>query len=141
MSLRFVHETPPTWDAEKETIVGGVPPGSLSIGSHRPGDLLPGEWWRVEDGTEVVGYGWMDTNWGDAEILLAVHPQREGQGIGSFILDRLEDEARARGLNHLHNVVPASHPRREAVSRWLQKRRFQPSEDGQDLRRVVASSR
>ena len=36
---------------------------------------------------------------GDAEILVAVAPQAHGQGLGGFVLEHLEEEARARGLS------------------------------------------
>ncbi len=76
--------------------------------------------------------------WGDAEVLLAVDPARQGHGVGTFIMDHLEDEARARGLNQLYNAVLPTHPDREELTRWLEKRAFKPSEDGAVLRRVVA---
>ena len=102
------------------------------------GDLAPGEWFRVEDGGTVVGYGWMDCTWGDAEILLAVDPAARGRGVGTFILDRLEEEAASRGLNYLYNSVRPGHPERESVTRWLTARRFAPAGDGLLKRRVVA---
>ena len=63
--------------------------------SYADGAALPGDWWaaRTPDGT-VVGYGWLDATWGgDAEILLAVDPSAQQQGVGSFVIARLEDEA------------------------------------------------
>ena len=71
------------------------------------------------------------------EILLAVAPDARGAGLGTYILDRLEDEARTRGLNYLYNVVRPTHPDREAVSRWLAARHFRPSDEGH-LKRAVA---
>ena len=74
------------------------------------GALAPSEWWRVEKDGRVVGYGWLDVNWGDAEILLATDPEDRRQGVGSFILDHLSEEASTRGLRYLTNVVRPTHP-------------------------------
>jgi N-acetylglutamate synthase-like GNAT family acetyltransferase len=78
----------------------------------------------------------MDHTWGDAEILLAVHPDHGGQGDGTYILDRLEREAERQGLNYLWNVVRPSHPDVPGIQAWLRRRGFRPSEDG-SLRRQV----
>ena len=85
----------------------------------------------------MLGYGWMDCTWGDAEILLAVRAENGGRGVGTFILDRLEEEAATRGVNYLYNVVRPTHPERENVTRWLQGRRFEPSHDDDRLMRRV----
>ena len=90
--LRWIQESPPYWDAAKARIIGAAPPGTFApdrLSRLRDGDLLPGDWFRVEAGDRVVGFGWMDTTWGDAEILLAVDPERRNVGVGSFILDHL----------------------------------------------------
>ena len=137
MTLAWFHEHPARWDRTKANILGAAPKGVFDFSGYGPGDLLPGEWWRAEESGAVVGFGWMDATWGDAEILLAVDPAKQTSGVGTFILDRLEGEARARGLNHLYNVVPAAHPDPEGLRRFLEKRRFTPSEDGRVLRRVV----
>ena len=94
------------------------------------------DWWRVEEDGEVLGYGWMDCTWGDAEILLVVDPRHTGKGAGSFILDRLEKEAQAHGLNYVYNVVRPTHPDREGITRWLEARRFAESVDGLLKRQV-----
>ncbi len=141
MGFAWTRENPPHWDEHKAEIVGGAPRGIFDLPHYKQGDVLPGEWWRVEDDSGVVGYGWMDTVWGDAEILLAVTPDRQKQGVGSFILDHLEEEARARGLNHLYNSVRPSHPERARITRWLESRHFKPSGDGVVLRRVVAAKK
>ena len=136
MALAWVHEDTPRWDAGKARILGGAAPGSIDVPELAPGDLAPGEWFRVERDGAIVGYGWMDCTWGDAEILLAVDPAERGAGIGAFVLDHLESEAASRGLNYLYNAVKASHPQREAVTRWLVGRGFRPSGDGLLKRRV-----
>jgi len=132
-----MHESPATWDDDKAAIVGGVPDGIFRLGPFDDGDLLAGEWWRVEDDGKVVGYGWMECTWGDAEILLAVSSDWQGKGVGTFILDRLEQEAVTRGLNYLYNVVRETHPDREGVARWLAARNFSASHDDDRLMRRV----
>ena len=79
----------------------------------------------------------MDVVWGDAELLIAVAPEARGRGVGSFILEKVENEARRMGVNHVCNQVRPTHPDREAVSAWFRKRGFQPNEDGTLLRAVV----
>ena len=62
------------------------------------------------DDGEIAGYGWLDSEWGDAQITFWVDPARRGAGVGDFIVDHLEDEAAARGLNYIYNVVPGQPP-------------------------------
>jgi len=140
MGLKWIAENPPHWDDTKERLIGGAPEGIFDIGKHSAGALIPGEWWRVEDDEGVAGYGWMDCTWGDAEILLAVSPDRRGHGVGSYILDQLEKEAAGHGLNYLYNLVRPSHPDREGISAWLGKRGFARSHDDELLRRSVRHS-
>lgn len=139
MGLRWLRDAPPYWDADKARIVGDVPAGVFggAFARHREGDLLPNDWWRVEKDGHIVGYGWMDVSWGDAEILLAVAPEARKQGIGSFILERLEVEARVRGLNYLYNVLRSTHPEHDEVRAWLRERSFMTAEDGRLHRAVV----
>lgn len=139
MSLSWIRERSATWDEEKRRIVGGAAPGTFDSRYARIpiGALVPGEWWRVEDDGRTVGYGWMDVNWGDAEVLLATDVEARGRGVGTFIVEHLEDEARARGLNYLTNMVRPTHPEGARVSAWLAARGFVPSEDGRMLRAVV----
>ena len=137
MAFRWIHENPPRWDAAKARVVGAAPSGVFKLGPVADGTVLPGDWWRVEDGDETIAYGQMDNNWGDAEVLLAVDPQRQKGGVGTFILDRLEEEAATRGINYLYNVVPDGHPDSEGLTRWLQRRGFAASKEGRLLRRSV----
>jgi GNAT superfamily N-acetyltransferase len=100
----------------------------------------PRRWRRVTDDDRiVVGYGWLDSEWGDARIALLVDRARRGAGIGNFILDRLEDEAAERGLNYIYNVVPDTHPDAARMRRWLTERGF--THGTGDLRRHVPSSK
>jgi N-acetylglutamate synthase-like GNAT family acetyltransferase len=125
-----------SWDADKQRIVGSVP-GVFAVQASAPGAVLPGDWWRVEDDGRVVGYGWMDYSWGDAEILLAVEPGVQSRGVGTFILDRLDDEAAQRGLNYLYNVIPAQHADKGGLKRWLLRRGFVGAKDGDLFKRTV----
>ena len=59
------------------------------------------------------------------------------RSAGTFILDRLEDEAAERGINYLYNVVPEAHPDRVGLERWLQRRGFVASQEGGLLKRRV----
>ena len=138
MALAWVREALAVWDAEKERILGATPRAFTIVASH-PGQVLPGDWWRVENGGRVVGYGWMDYSWGDAEILLAVEPDSQAHGVGTFILDRLDEEAAARGLNYLYNVIPAEHPDKSGLKRWLLQRGFQGAKEGDLFKRTVQS--
>jgi len=141
MGFKWIAEHPAHWDEAKAKIVGGAPEGIFEIGDRSPGELVPGEWWRVEDDNGVAGYGWMDVTWGDAEILLAVASDRQGAGVGSFILDRLEEEATHQGLNYMLNVVRPTHPDREGIGAWLGKRGFSRSHDDDLLRRPVRAAK
>jgi len=136
MTLSWIREDTPRWDAGKQAIVGGAGSGALEVGRFDAGDLVPGEWFRVEDEGKTVGYGWMDCTWGDAEVTLAVDPRRRRAGIGAFIVEHLGKEAAARGVNYLYNAVKPTHPERVAVTRWLTEQGFEPSGDGLLKRQV-----
>ena len=141
MSLTWIHENPPQWDKRKAEIVAGAPTGIFEIAAHNDGDLIPGDWWRVEQDGETVGYGWMDTVWGDAEILLAVDPGAQKHGVGSFIVEHLVAEASLRGLNYMYNVVRPSHPDKDGITAWLQKRGFEAGHDDERLMRRVRAGK
>jgi len=139
MQLSWDRESAPVWDADKQRIIGGAPEGAFVL-PFREGDPLPGDWWAVRAGDEVVGYGRLDTTWGgDAEILLAVAPDRQQQGIGSHLLRRLEQEAAARGINYVHNRI-REHDQRDVVHDWLVVRGFRGSVDGDLRKRVVTAA-
>lgn len=138
MALIWTKESTPRWDEDKARIVGGAPTGVFDVryAELAVGSLVPGSWWRVQSDGETVGYGWLDVVWGDAEILLATDPNRPGQGIGTFVLAHLEEEAEQLGLNRLYNIVRPTHPDKVAVSAWLAKRGFLANEDGSLFRTV-----
>ena len=140
MALHWQKEDAPRWDADKQRLFGA---GELAaVGWPQPpapGAVLADEWWQVSDGGAVVGYGWLDSAWGDAEITFLVDRDRRRAGIGAFIVDHLEAEAAHRGLNYVYNVVPATHPDPAAMTRWLTERGFAPGPG--DLRRRVGAGR
>ena len=114
----------------------------FSVPTPSPGAVLANEWWQVRDAAagEVVGYGWLDNEWGDAEITFVVAADRRGAGVGEFIVTRLEQEAAARGLNYIYNEVPASHPDRAWMTAWLIRHGFVASASGDGiLRRRVGA--
>src|SRR6476661_7299259 len=134
--LHWVKDDDPRWDADRERVFASIGPGVFPGVAREPGERLPSDWWRVEDAGRVVGYGWLDDVWGDAEILLAVEAPARGTGAGAFTLARLEDEAAARGLNYVVNVVRDTHPDRDAVTAWFTGHGFTGTEDGR-LRKQV----
>ena len=139
MALEWIREQNPVWDKDKRWIVGEAPAGVFDSRYREleDGALVPGEWWRAVQDGKTVGFGWLDVVWGDAEILLATDREARGQGVGTFILEHLEHEAHAQGLNYLTNIVRPTHPDGEAITAWLSKRGFKASEDGRLLRAVV----
>ena len=137
--LSWVREESPVWDADKARVIGGAPEGAFVL-TFTDGEGLPGDWWsaRTADG-EAVGYGRLDTTWGgDAEILLAVAPDRQESGVGTFILGKLDEEAASRGLNYIHNRI-REHAQRDLVHDWLVVRGFRGPVDG-DLRKRVGTT-
>ena len=138
--LSWVHEASPTWDADKRRVIGAAPEGVFDL-SYADGDALPGDWWAVKmPGGTVVGYGWLDATWGgDAEILLAVDPSAQQQGVGTFVIGRLEREAGARGLNYVYNTVRDTHPQRDDLHDWLAVRGYRGSTSDTTLRKRVGA--
>lgn len=136
MALRWVHDEDPRWDDDRRRVFASVSEGVFRTEARSPGEPLSSDWWRVERDGRVVGYGWLDDVWGDAEILLAVDAGERRSGVGSFVVDHLEQEAAARGLNYVVNVVRATHPERESVTGWLEGRGFAATEDGRLRKRV-----
>jgi N-acetylglutamate synthase-like GNAT family acetyltransferase len=135
-SLTWVKDDDPRWDADRDRVFATVPEGVFRAEARTPGERLTSDWWRVEAHGRVVGYGWLDDVWGDAEILLAVEESARGTGAGAFALARLEEEAAARGLNYVVNVVRDTHPDRDAVTAWFLAHGFSGTDDGR-LRKLV----
>jgi len=141
MSLEWIREEPARWDADKQRIIGEAAAGIYDrrFAECKAGDIMPGAWWRAEKDGRPVGYGWLDLVWGDAEITIATDPDHHGEGVGSFILAQLENEARERGVNYIYNTVRPTHPEKERVTAWFEKRGFEPSDDGSLLRAATHS--
>jgi GNAT superfamily N-acetyltransferase len=134
--LHWTKEDTPRWDAGKQRMFGPAELAAVGFDQPAPGEPMANEWWRVsdDDGT-VAGYGWLDSEWGDAEITFLVDPSRRGAGIGAFIVNQLEAEAAERGLNYIYNVVPTSHPDPDWMRGWLLAHGFGRGHG--DLRRRV----
>ena len=139
--LTWTREESPTWDADKQRVIGSAPAGVFAL-DHADGSALPGDWWSARDADgRVLGYGWLDATWGgDAEVLLAVESAAQGSGVGSFVIDRLEHEAASRGLNYVYNTVRESHPQREELHDWLTVRGYRGSDSDTTLRKRVHES-
>jgi len=139
MTLHWAKEDDPRWDAAKQRLLRPDELAAVDLDPPGPGAPVADEWWQVTgDDGRIAGYGWLDSEWGDAQITFWVDPQRRGEGIGDFILGQLEAEAASRGLNYIYNVVPASHPDPDAITGWLARRGFVPGTG--DLRRQVRSA-
>ena len=141
MALTWTKENSPRWDADKQRVLGPAELAAAGLAAPSPGEPVANEWWRVTDGDEVAGYGWLDSEWGDARITFVVAPGRRGRGVGAFILEHLEDEAAARGLNYIYNVVPETHPDGAWIRNWLSTHGFHEASRGQLRRQVVPSAR
>lgn len=137
MGWTWTKETRPRWDEDKQESFDAIALASVGIQAPASGSAIADEWWRVaDDAGNLVGYGWLDSEWGDAQIAFIVLPQARGSGAGEFILNRLEAEAAAQGVNYIYNVVPDSHPDPQWITYWLELHGFYPSPHG-DLRRQV----
>lgn len=137
MTLHWTKEDTPRWDAEKQRLFGPAELAAVGLQAPEPGTAIADEWWRVTDDVgSTVGCGWLDTEWGDAQITFFVAPSCRQAGIGEYIVGRLEAEAADRGVNYIYNVIPDSHPDPDWMKRWLAKRGFVPGTG--DLRRQVA---
>jgi GNAT superfamily N-acetyltransferase len=140
MGLRWTKEELPHWDARKRAVFGADRSDVFGLGAQKEGGVLADEWWRVEDGAETVGFGRLDSLWGDAEILLAVAPDRRGRGVGKFVLGHLELEAGHRGLNYVYNTVRKGVPERAMVTEWLKRQGFTDRGEGELRKRVAAGA-
>ncbi|HEV7206831.1 MAG TPA: benzoate-CoA ligase family protein [Jatrophihabitans sp.] len=137
--LHWQREDAPRWDTHKQSVFGPTELASVGLTAPAAGAAIADEWWQVvDDAGTILGYGWLDSEWGDAQISFLVVPDRRRAGVGGFIVGRLEREAAARGLNYIYNQVPPGHPDRAWMTAWLTARGFQESSQG-DLRRRVGA--
>ncbi len=139
-TLRWQRENAPCWDTAKDRAFGDTELASVGMTRARLGTAIADEWWCVtaDDGI-VVGFGWLDSEWGDAQISFLVLPEVRGAAIGDFILGRLEHEAATRGLNYIYNEIPAGHPDPAWMRAWLVAHGFDEAGDGTLRRRVRVS--
>ncbi|MCG2575560.1 GNAT family N-acetyltransferase [Dechloromonas sp. XY25] len=94
----------------------------------RPGGWLdefgdrPQAWlYAAEQDGELVAFSIIAaTEGGDAEFRIALHPEKNGQGVGALVAARTLDEAFARiGLRRLHLIVRQNNPRAIRLYRRL----------------------
>jgi GNAT superfamily N-acetyltransferase len=112
MTLMWTKEASARWDANRQRLFGPAELAAVGLAAPEPEAPVADEWWRVTDGDDVAGYGWLDSEWGDARITFFVAPGQRSRGVGHFILEHLEAEAAARRLNYIYNVVPETHSAR-----------------------------
>lgn len=140
MDFRWIREQDPRWDEHKRAAFGAEGFGARAFGPPKPGDALGDQWWQVLDGDgaeeRVVGFGRLDSMWGDAEILVGVLPEHRRRGLGGWILRQLEREASAEGLNYLYNRVDPAQPDAEGVSAWLAASGFAEGIEGEWRKRI-----
>ncbi|WP_068259597.1 GNAT family N-acetyltransferase [Janibacter limosus] len=140
VELAWEREDNPVWDADKARIAASAPDGALGL-DFADGAGLPGDWFVAKDAGAVVGFGFLDMTWGgDAEITLVVDSARQGAGVGTFVMDHLEQEARSRGINYVHNSVRDTHPQRDDVHDWLLVRGYKGNESDPTLRKHVGEA-
>lgn len=140
MSWTWTKESPARWDESKQRMFGPDELAAVGMPAPSPGAMLADEWWRVtDDSGTVVGYGWLDNEWGDAQITFLVDPAARGAGLGDYIVSSLEAEAAKQGLNYIYNVVPPSHPDPAWMTAWLLECGF--TQGTGDLRRRVVAAR
>ena len=81
MTLHWTKEDTPRWDADKQRLFGPDELAAAGFDEPAPGAAIADEWWRVTDDGIVVGYGWLDSEWGDALAELSF--KRRGGGAPS----------------------------------------------------------
>ena len=117
----------------------------FSGSKHKVGDVDEGNTTTDFDPLErakgiTINSAAVTVEWGDARITFVVAPGQRGHGVGAFILERLEDEAAARGLNYIYNVVPETHPDGPWIRNWLAGHGFHEASRGQLRRQVSVTS-
>ncbi len=72
--------------------------------------------WVVVDGEAVVGYGTVDDR-GEPRADGYVHPDHFGRGIGTLLVEALEDELRRRGAAFVRNATLLADERAQEILR------------------------
>jgi hypothetical protein len=114
-------ENSPRWDADKQRIFGPAELTAVGLAAPSPGEPVANEWWRVTDGDDVAGYGWLDSEWGDARITFLVaasqrgprcrrlHPGAPGERnrrAGPELHKDPVPATKTEGLKHSHSGAP-----------------------------------
>jgi GNAT superfamily N-acetyltransferase len=123
MTLTWTKENSPRWDADKQELFDQAELAAVGLAMPPPGEPVANEWWRVTDGEELAGYGWLDSEWGDARITFIVAAGKRGRGVGDFILEH-----------------PETHPDGAWIRNWLSTHGVHEASRGQ-LRRQVTTGR
>ena len=82
-------------------------PGDFGLVARSGGEAVGAAWFRLFPSGER-GFGYVDER--TPELSMAVRPERRGLGIGTALLERLCDEARARGFERISLSVDVRNP-------------------------------
>jgi ribosomal protein S18 acetylase RimI-like enzyme len=85
------------------------------------------------DGTRVVAYGMLrgwDAGYEIPSLGIAVHPAERGQGVGRTLMERLHEEARARGARQVRLTVYADN---EPARRLYEELGYELEPNGDEL--------
>ena len=66
----WTKEDRPHWDAAKDALFTDADLAAVGLAARSAvGDAVADEWWAVrDDAGELVGWGWLDSEWGDAQV-------------------------------------------------------------------------
>ncbi|GAA0337262.1 hypothetical protein GCM10008967_29430 [Bacillus carboniphilus] len=105
--MEIIKEEHSIWDTEKEIIFAEVADGTFdNLNNLELGLQLNQEWWKLIDENEkVLGFGWVNYENDDFEISLVVDTNHQGEGLGSFIIEKLEAIALEKGFNKIVAIV------------------------------------
>jgi GNAT superfamily N-acetyltransferase len=118
--------------------------GGIAAGSFLPCDTV----WSITEGTDrdPIGFAWIAEHKGQYcveghHFVIAVFPEYQGSGVGTFALTEIERYARDTGLTALHAQVNFNQPEGGLrVRRWLLRHGFAVvREDATKLRERYAS--
>ena len=110
MALTFRKAIPPERDEVQRILWSAFTPYVRNLGREinayhylfLPAAIERGDVYVVVDGDDIVGVATTERRDGGIYIdRLGVDPARQGTGLGSFMLERLEEIARANGLRGL----------------------------------------
>ena len=135
-SLTWVKDDDPRWDADRERVFATVGPGVFPgrAASRGSGCPVTGGGSRTTAGSSATAGS--TTSGATRRSCSRSRRAARGTGAGAFALARLEEEAAARGLNYVVNVVRDTHPDRDAVTAWFLAHGFTGTDDGR-LRKQV----